>query len=291
MLPVVGRPDEAPVRIVMRSRCFANAPRQRAVAGLALPDERAGDRSRALEAEVHVAGERERHGVRVVSVGATDCLVVAGLGVLPAAQGPAVVEDRLAVERQLHLAVHAANLAQQDVLGVIVRWRAMVRSRAFIGVRPRPDEEHVPDDDPAGWRAPARLEDVRARKVAASRWNGGVGGPEAKAAGIAIEDGPEHARRVHARDAHPLDIAAGRHERRRLAVGQEGVVGDRRIARARPSVAAHEVIGGARIEAGARGLVAVVPVVHLAHVRRRASDAGRQSRTAAQGVPVPRPRH
>ena len=46
-------------------------------------------------------------------------------------------------------------------------------------------------------------------------------------AGVAVEHRAEHARRVHPRQAEPLDVAVGRDERGRLAVRQERVVGDR----------------------------------------------------------------
>ena len=93
---------------------------------------------------------------------------------------------------------------------------------------PRPDQEHVAHDDPAARRAPARLEDVRARQVAARGRHLDVGRPEPEPAGVAVEDRPEHARRVEARQAEPLDVAVRRHERAGLAVRQEAVLGDRR---------------------------------------------------------------
>ena len=55
-----------------------------------------------------------------------------------------------------------------------------------------------------------------------------VGGAEPEAAGVAVEDRAEHARRVEARQAEPLDVPVRRHERAGLAVGQEAVLGDRR---------------------------------------------------------------
>jgi hypothetical protein len=95
-------------------------------------------------------------------------------------------------------------------------------------VVPGPDEEGIADDDPAAVLLPARLEHVRAWQVAPRDGYLGVGGADAEAAGVAVEDGPEHAGAVHAREAQPLDVAARRDQRRGLAVRQEAVVGDRR---------------------------------------------------------------
>ena len=58
-------------------------------------------------------------------------------------------------------------------------------------------------------------------------------GPEAKGPGLAVEQGAEHARRVEARHAEPIDRSIGRDKRARVAVGEERVVGDRRERRGR----------------------------------------------------------
>ena len=52
--------------------------------------------------------------------------------------------------------------------------------------------------------------------------------PEAERARLPVEQAAEHARRVEAGDAQPVDRAVRRHERAGVAVGQEGVLGDRR---------------------------------------------------------------
>src|SRR5262249_61968729 len=51
---------------------------------------------------------------------------------------------------------------------------------------------------------------------------------EAEAADRPVEQGAEDAGGVVAREAHPLDVAARGDERAHLAVGEEGIVGDRR---------------------------------------------------------------
>jgi hypothetical protein len=53
-------------------------------------------------------------------------------------------------------------------------------------------------------------------------------GPEAKASGLPVEQAAEHARRVEAGHAEPVDRPIGGHERVGVAVGQERVIGDRR---------------------------------------------------------------
>ena len=163
-------------------------------------------------------------------------LVVAVAVVLPAGGRPAVVERRLAVEVDLDLAVHAAHDAQQHVVGVVVRGRPAVGVRPLLLVMPRADQQHVADDDPAAGRVPARLQDHRARQVAPRGRHLDAVGADPEHAGIAVQDRPEHARRVEPRQAHPLDVAARRHQRARLAIREEGVVRDRRKrARANPA--------------------------------------------------------
>jgi hypothetical protein len=73
--------------------------------------------------------------------------------------------------------------------------------RALVLVVPGTDQKDVANDDPAAARAPARLEDVRTRQVAACGRDVDVSGGEAEAAGVTVEDRAEHARRVEARQA------------------------------------------------------------------------------------------
>ena len=105
----------------------------------------------------------------VAALAPADRLVVGVARVLPGARQPAVVEARLAVERHLDLAVHAADQPHQHVVGVVVGRRAPVRVRALVLVVPGADQQDVADDDPAAARAPARLQDVRAGQVAPRR--------------------------------------------------------------------------------------------------------------------------
>jgi hypothetical protein len=225
VLPVVRGPDEPVVGLLLSPRRRVLGPRERHEHLVALLHERPGRRARPLEAHVHVARQAQ---LDVAVLGSADGLVVAGARVLPAAELARVVEARVAVHRHLDLAVDAADHPQQHVVGVVVGGRPAVRVRAIVLVVPRPDQEHVAHDDPAAGGPPARLEDVRAGQVAARGRHLDVGRPEAEAAGVAVEDRSEHARRVEARQAEPLHVPVRRQERARLAVGQEAVLGDRR---------------------------------------------------------------
>ena len=71
-------------------------------------------------------------------------------------------------------------------------------------------------------------------------------GPSRNDAGVAVEHRAEDARRVEARQAHPLDVAARRDQRADLAVRQERVVGDRRERAAAEGDVADDVAHGAR---------------------------------------------
>ena len=122
------------------------------------PRQRAEDRARppSSGAGRSPAAPRSRGCRSVVSRSSTsqpsaagDALVVAVAGVLPLRADGAVVERRLAVERQLDLAVDAADRAQQHVVGVVVGRRAPVGVRALLLVMPGPDQQRVADDDPA----------------------------------------------------------------------------------------------------------------------------------------------
>ena len=226
LVPEVGRVDEAVVGLVVGLRALVLGPRERDEGGVAVAQRRARPGPRALEAEAQVG--RERDGEVARRLGAPDADVVARVPVGPLDVLAAVVEHRLAVHVHLDEAVDAAHRAQQDVVGVVVGRRPAVRVRAVGLVVPRADEQDVADDDPARPRAPRRLEDHRAGEVAPAGRDLRVDRAEAEAARVAVQELAEDGRAVHARQAHPLDVPARRHERRDLAVGQERVVGDGR---------------------------------------------------------------
>ena len=68
---------------------------------------------------------------------------------------------------------------------------------------------------------------ARARRVVDAE------GPEPEVARLTVEQGAEHAGRVEAREAQPVDRAVGRDQGAGVAVGQERVVGDGRERRRR----------------------------------------------------------
>ena len=263
VLPVVGGPDELAVGLLERARCRMLAPRQRAEDLLALLDQVPGGRARPLDAEVEVARQ-----VQLEAAALDRHLSVVVAGVLPAAALAAVVERRLADERELDLAVHAAHRAQEHVVGVVVGRRAAVRVRAVLVVVPGTHEQEVADDDPAAAGPPGRLEDHRAGQVAPRGGDVHAGRAEPEHAGVAVEDRAEDARRVHPRQAHPLDAAGRGDERRRLAVRQEAVVGDR--GEGTPSEALrrqlldHPVVSQQRECTGVNG-----PAVAIGNIRAR----------------------
>ena len=189
----------------------------------------------------------------VLVLGGGDRLAVAGPRVLPRDALAPVVHARLALHVHLDAAVDAAHRAQQDVVGVVVGRRAPVRVRALVVVVPRPDEQHVADDDPARARAPRRLEDHRPRQVALAGGHRGVDRGEPEGPGVAVEHRAEDRRAVEARQAQPLDVAARRHERADLAVGEERVVRDRREGASAQWDVADDVAHGGRTVLARRG--------------------------------------
>ena len=141
----------------------------------------------------------------------------------------AVVEHRLAVERELDLADHAARRAQQDVLGLVVRRRPAVRAGAPLAVIPGPDAHRVADDQPAGACPPGRLEDERARagsggRPAPGRPSGRTESCPRARSSMAANTLGLSGRGRHIHSTRPL----GAIEAVDLAVGQEGVLGDGR---------------------------------------------------------------
>ena len=139
------------------------------------------------------------------------------------------------------------------------------------GPRRRAHRQRVPDDDPARRRLPRRDEHVRPRLVHPLRRDVDPERSEAERARLAVEQAAEHARRVEARDAQPVDATVGSDERPGVAVGQEPVVGDRRERRRHRRALA---LGGVH-----RDLLAALGTSFSARPRRPASprpddDAG-----------------
>ena len=214
-------------------------PGDRAEAFLALDHRVAAMRAVALDAHADVAEEPEPrlavgrvHRQRVVRV--RRMLGVAfEIDPLPLRGRRAVVEHRLAHDLHLHLALDAFDHAHEQVIGVEVGRRARVAGAVLVVV-PFAHRQRVDHADPALRGHPRRLDHVRARHVAPPGGDVQAVGPDAPAAGAAVEQRAEHRRRVEVRHAHPLDRAVGGDERAGVAVRQEAVVGDRRERRALP---------------------------------------------------------
>ncbi len=220
-----GRRRRVLVPVLLAGRVARARPHQRGVRALALAQGLRRMRAGAFETDAKIGHQADGH---LVLAAARDRLVVSRAGVIPRRGRLTVVEDRLAVEAQLDAAHDAPRGAQQDVLGLAVRRRPAVGAGAALAVIPGPDAHRVPHDEPAGARAPRRLEHQRARQVAASRGHLHPSRSEAEAAGSAVQDGGEDARAVRSREAHPLYPSARGDQAVDLAVGEEGVLGDGR---------------------------------------------------------------
>src|SRR5262245_42885050 len=167
----------------------------------------------------------------------------------------AVAECGVAIHDQLDLAVDAADGPQQDVLSLVVRGRTPVPVGSLVLVVPRADQQGIPDDDPAALRRPTRLQDHRPGQIAARSRHSRIRGPEAEAAGVAVEHRPEHAGRVDTGEAQPLHVAARCDQRRGVAVREEGVVRDR----GKRAETGRHLVPYERVDAPAEGLCSGVP--------------------------------
>ena len=98
-------------------------PNHRDVGAFALAEHLGGVCARPFEPDPQVGDKPDRH---LVLAAARDRLVVALARVLPFRACLPVIEDRLAVEAQLHAADHAARGPQQDVLSLVVGRRTPV---------------------------------------------------------------------------------------------------------------------------------------------------------------------
>lgn len=178
---------------------------------------------RSLEAHPQVRGEAQND---VPPLGARLRPAVPLAQVPPPGRTPSVVRGRLAVHRELDVAVHAADRAEQDVLGLVIGGRSLVLHRPLDVVVPGADQERVAHDQPAGPGLPGRLQDQGARDVPTGRGHRELGRPHAEVPGGPVQDRGEHARAVGPGHAEPLHVARGRHERAHLTIRQERVVGD-----------------------------------------------------------------
>ena len=143
--------------------------------------------------------------------------------------------------------------------------------------------QRVAHEHPAGRRLPRRQQHVRPRLVDARGGHVDPERPEAERARLAVEQRAEHARRVEARDAQPVDRPVGRDQRARVAVRQERVVGDRRERRgASPrSAASPDAVAAISAGVGARRCAAVLRDRSCAAFSRSRPSSRAPARVAA----------
>ncbi len=241
----------------------------------------------ALDADGHVG--LQPHGqLRAARVGAMPLLRDR-----PRGRDAAVVEDRFAGQLDLDLALQADRHAHEQMLGVFVG-RGTGVGRDEIHPAAGPERERVAHGHPAGRRVPGRQQRVRARLIHARGGHVDAERGETEGARLAIEQRAEHAGRVEAGHAQPVDRAVGGDQRTGVAVGEEGVVGDRRKRRGRRGALGHRGLGVAvrrRGLARARGLL----LTHRARsdracsARLTASPTDRARRRSRRGGACPPP--
>ncbi len=197
------------------------SPRKRAVDLVALLERVPGSDPVALHTDGHI---RLQANGGVVPARVSP---MAFLGDRPLRGDASIVKDRFASQLHLDVALKAHRDPHEDVIGVFVGWRSGV-GRDEIDAAAGAKGERVAHDHPAGGRGPGGEQRVRTRLVDARRGHVDPEGREAKGAGLAVEQRTEHARGVEARHTQPVDRPVGGDQRAGVAVGEEGVVGDRR---------------------------------------------------------------
>ena len=166
--------------------------------------------------------------------------------------------------------MNAAGGADEDVMGVEVGGRPRVRRRlGRLAGAPAADDQGITDDQPAGRRHPRRLDDVRARLVAAADRRAVFDGPNRRPPADAVEHRGEHVRRVEAGRAEPLDRPVGSDRAPRC--------GSRRGRRSRRSP------GTARMASAARG-TASAPAACRGPCHRRGAAPARPGRQPLRGL-------
>ena len=138
----------------------------------------------------------------------------------------AVVEQRDAGRVDLHPAGDALCRAEKDP------GRRRVGRRPPVPRTPRPaghlaHDQEIVHHEPTGGSVPGGLDHHGAGNVPTVMGNGRVGGSKPERTGAPIEQGPEDAGRVRSGQAQPLDRSVRGDEAIVLAVGKEGVLGDR----------------------------------------------------------------
>src|SRR5215469_9862728 len=122
----------------------------------------------------------------------------------PLRRHTAVVKGGLADKFDLDPAFEAEDRSHKHMVGVVVCGRPSVGGDLVLMI-PGADRQRVADKNPTGRRFPCRDQDVRARLVNPRARVADAEGPEAKTSGFSVEQVAEHARRVEARHAEPVD--------------------------------------------------------------------------------------
>ena len=123
-------------------------------------------------------------------------------------------------------ALQATDRPHQQVVGVVVGRGPGVR-RDLVLALTRAHRQGVADLDPAGRGLPGRDQGVGPGLVGPRRRDVDAERPQPEQPGLAVEQRAEHARRVEPGHAQPVHAAVGGDQRAGVAVGQEGVAGDR----------------------------------------------------------------
>ena len=175
-----------------------------------------------LDADLHVSSEPDR----LAGPGRIGRMTVT-VDQRPLRRRTPVVEDGLADQLDIDIALQTHDGAHQHVIAVIVSGRPGVRGDLVLATA-RTDGQRVTNQYPTHRRVPRRDESVRTRFVDSRRRHVDPEGAQPEATGLAVKERAEHAWRVEARDGEPVDRAVGSDERPGVAVRQEGVCGNRR---------------------------------------------------------------
>src|SRR5262249_37295424 len=130
----------------------------------------------------------------------------------------AVVEGGLAEKFDLDPAFEAEARSHEHMIGIVVCRRAGGGGDLYLMI-PVADRQRGPDNAPTRRRFPGRGQDFRAWLVDPRYRVVDPEGSEAKPSGLPVEQAAEHARRVEAWHAEPVDRSIGRHKRAGVAVG------------------------------------------------------------------------
>ena len=225
LVPEIRGPRQPLVSVAEGLRRGPIPPRQRAENPLSRPQAAPRNRPRALKPYVQVGGQpQQRARLAPADLG----LPVAASGVPPGAPLAAVIKRRLTFQHEVNGPLQAPDRPQQYPLSAMVHRHPPVSPGSGRVVTPRPYQQHIAGHRPARRGPPRRLQHHRPGQIAPSRRDHDIRRPEPEPAGPPVQHRGEDARAVHPGQAHPLDIAVRRHQRRHLAIRQEAIISNRR---------------------------------------------------------------